>query len=403
MKIPQTASTPPKLTVIGDENTVLPGLDALVTGRAGEVLNVMRGRKIGLLTNHTGRSRDNRSSLDILRALELNVVTLFSPEHGFSGTHEGHIASSQYDDLPVHSLYGDTRRPTPEMLDGLDLLVCDLQDVGARFYTYASTLAHCLEECSRHGVAVVVLDRPNPIGGQIIEGPLIEAGLRSFIGYLDIPIRHGMTMGELAFLFQSDATLEVELHVAKVHGWKRKIHWPQTQLHWLAPSPNLPDYRSAAWYPGTCLLEFSKVSVGRGTHAPFQIVGAPWLDVSGTLRQLKSDPTFAESFVGTEISFIPTRGECSELNCQGLEFSTPDGLIPDAIVPLGLCLLSALHHVHPEAFDDDKLQLSLPLLGSSKILKLLKNGEVEAALAIASNDAEAFRARREPFLLYPRI
>ena len=376
-------------------------LDALRAGHSGEILNFLRGRKIGLLTNHTGRARDGRSTLQVLREMELHVVALFSPEHGFSGTHEGHIASSHYDTLPVHSLYGETRRPTPEMLKGIEVLVCDLQDVGARFYTYASTLAHCLEECAQHNIAVVVLDRPNPIGGEIIEGPLIDSELKSFIGYLDIPVRHGMTLGELATLFKSDAALEVELRVAGVLGWRRAMQWPQTGLEWLAPSPNLPDYQSAAWYPGICLLEFSKLSVGRGTHAPFQIIGAPWLDTERVLRALNEEPIFAADFSAQAIEFTPTRGEFSGIACKGLKFNSRDGEIPSAVVPLGLCLMSTLHQVQPQEFDEEKLQLSLPLLGARGVPQLLQNGEVQAAVEIAQSDAEVFRARREKFLLYP--
>lgn len=386
------------------ESLILPALDALrakPTAQASiEILGFLHNRKIGLLTNHTGRARDNRRTLDVLRELELNVVALFSPEHGFSGTHEGHIASSRHDTLPVHSLYGETRRPTPEMLRGIDVLVCDLQDVGARFYTYASTLAHCMEECAQHNIAVVVLDRPNPIGGEIVEGPLMDSDARSFIGYLDIPVRHGMTLGELALFFKSDAALEIDLRVAGVLGWQRKMHWPQTELEWLAPSPNLPDYKSAAWYPGTCLLEFSRLSVGRGTPAPFQTIGAPWLDATGVLRALNEEQIFVAGFSAQVIEFTPTRGEYSGEICKGLEFQTRDGEIPNAVIPLGFCLLSILHRAQPQEFDDAKLQLSLPLLGALGVLQLLQNGEVQTAVEIAQSDAEVFRARREKFLLY---
>ncbi len=388
-------------TQASGEIVVWPALDVLREGLATETLDFLRHRKIGLLTNHTGRARDGRSTLDVLRELELKVVALFSPEHGFSGTHEGHIAASQYKNLPVHSLYGETRRPTPEMLSGVEVLVCDLQDVGARFYTYASTIAHCLEECAKFNIAVVVFDRPNPVGGEIIEGPLIDEGARSFIGYMDIPVRHGMTLGELAILFQSDSANDVELRVARVFGWQRAMQWPQTGLQWLAPSPNLPNYRSAAWYAGTCLLEFSKLSVGRGTRAPFQIIGAPWLDAAGVLRALYEEPIFAENFVAEVVEFTPTRGEYSDVVCRGLEFSARDGQIPGAVIPLGLCLLSTLHRVQPEEFDAAKLQLSLPLLGANGVLQLLQNGETAAALQIAQRDAEVFRARRKKFLLYP--
>lgn len=400
MNTPQVTNQFPASNSPSDDAVVLPGLDALPAGQNDEILHFLRGRKIGLLTNHTGRARDGRSTLHSLRALNLDVVALFSPEHGFSGTEEGHIASSQYATLPVHSLYGETRKPTEEMLRGIEILVCDLQDVGARFYTYASTIAHCLEACAEAGVAVVVLDRPNPISGETIEGPLIEAELKSFIGYLDIPIRHGMTLGELALLFQSDAALDVALRVAGVLHWLREMHWPQTKLEWPVPSPNLPNYESAAWYPGTCLLEFSKLSVGRGTHAPFQIVGAPWLDAEGVLRALQEEPVFAANFVGVVLDFTPTRGEYSGVACKGLEFSSGNGETPKSIVPLGFCLLSMLHRVQPEEFDEAKLNGCLPLLGTSGVLRLLRDGEIEAALEIAETDAEIFRKRREAFLLY---
>jgi len=338
--------------------------------------------------------------LSVLRALDLNVVALFSPEHGFAGDSEGHVASSQYATLPLHSLYGTARSPSAQMLAGIEVLICDLQDVGARFYTYISTLAHCMEECAKHDIAIVVFDRPNPLGGQAIEGPLIENELRSFIGYLDIPIRHGMTMGELALLYQSDVDLNVELRVAKILNWKREIQWPQTNLEWPVPSPNLPDFQSAAWYPGTCLLEFSKLSVGRGTNAPFQIVGAPWASTKGVLPLLRDEPIFAENFVGEVLNFTPTRGEYAGELCHGLKFSTPDGAIPISIVPLGLCLLSALHRAQPDEFDEAKMQASLPLLGAEGVLPLLRDGEIKAALEIAEKDAEEFRKRRGEFLIY---
>ncbi len=382
--------------------STLPGLDALRAGYHETILHRLQGQRIGLLTNHTGRAIDGRSTLDVLRELQLDVQVLFSPEHGIEGKSEGHVKSGQTQDaLPIYSLYGATRRPTAPMLEDLDVLVCDLQDVGARFYTYATTLAYCLEECGPRGIAVVVLDRPNPIGGEIIEGPALDADKRSFVGHLDVPVRHGMTLGELAEFFIADTGLEVELHVATAPGWKRAHHWPQTGLSWLPPSPNLPDYESAAWYPSTCLLEFSKLSVGRGTDAPFQIIGAPWLNASGLLQKLQNTPHFAQVFDAEVISFTPAHALYEGELCRGLKFHLKGQNIAKVhFVPLGLALLATLHAHQPSEFDAKKLEAALRLLGSTSVLDLLSVNRLDAAQQVAVQDAHNFAARRGAFLLY---
>lgn len=369
-----------------------------MAGNDAQALAALQNRRLGLLTNHTGLTRSAVSTLSALRQLGLNVVALFSPEHGFSGKSEGHIASSTLGELPVHSLYGETRRPTAEMLQNIEVLVCDLQDVGARFYTYASTLAYCMEECAAHGVAVCVLDRPNPIGGAIVEAPLVDVTNRSFIGYLDVPIRHGLTMGELALLHKSDKQLDLELHIAQVLNWRRDMLWPETNLRWPTPSPNLPSWKSALWYPGTCLLEFSDVSVGRGTGAPFQIIGAPWFDVDGVLSALAQSPVINEYFSATPIDFTPTRGQCEGKLCHGLQFQTRNSKPETQLfVPLGLFLMSTLHVAHPQEFVIEK---NLSLLGSSSVLEHLKTGDLDAAIEICEKDSAAFTKRRREFLLY---
>jgi uncharacterized protein YbbC (DUF1343 family) len=360
---------------------------------------MLRNRRVGLVTNHTGRATDGQSSLNVLHALEVKVTALFSPEHGFSGTREGHIESGSYESLPIHSLYGDTRRPTAEMLDGIDVLVCDLQDVGARFYTYASTLAYCMEECAPLGIPVVVFDRPNPIGGETIEGPLIEPEYKSFVGHLEIPVRHGMTIGELALLHQAASKVDLEFQIAKVLGWQRDMLWPQTKLQWPVPSPNLPDWIAAAWYPGICLLEFSGVSVGRGTEAPFQIIGAPWMRPERVMDSMADWPeSVREYFRAEPIEFTPMRGEHEGVSCRGLKFTCIEQ-IPGTVVPLGASLLGSFFHTHTE-FNEEKLNKCLPLLGSSKVLSLIKNNAVNAAIEICERDATEFRAQRQPFLLY---
>jgi len=376
--------------------TCLPALDSLCLDSSKPIIGRLKNKRIGLLTNHTGRAIDGTSALDILRRLGLNVTALFSPEHGPSGTLEGKVLSSTLDDLPVYSLYGETRQPTAEMLAEIDVFICDLQDVGARFYTYSSTLALAMEACCEANVKVIVLDRPNPLGGLNVVGPMRDAQHISFVGHLDIPIIHGMTMGELALLHRADKQLDLDLEIVPVQNWQRDLLWPQLNLEWRTPSPNLPDFVSAAWYPGLCLLEFSGVSVGRGTEAPFQILGAPWMDPSKVLlpESLKS------TFDVEQIDFIPTRGKWENESCKGLRFDSENLPSPEKVVQLGMALLATLHQTHPDEFDKIQMLNALKLLGSLQVLELLINNQLEQAFAIARNDAEHFRQKRQGFLIY---
>lgn len=377
---------------------VLPGLDALRAGLEPEVLAALRDRRLGLLTNPTGAAIDGTPALDVLRELDLHVVALFSPEHGPKADREGDIESGRTEDgLPVHSLYGATRRPTAEMLSGIGVLVCDLQDVGARFYTYASTIALCLEEAAKCGVTVLILDRPNPIGGEVIDGPLVEPECRSFISYLDEPVRHGMTMGELARLFVADAKLDVDLMVARAHGWRRDMLWPETGLPWRRPSPNLPDYESAAWYPGLCLLEFSGVSVGRGTEAPFQILAAPWLDPEKLMAALPARPEIAD-IRAEAVEVTPTHAVFEGEKCRGVRFRTASG-VPQRPVVFGLAVMQALKATHAELTDELWGKANI-LVGSYAVLDALAAGEIDDVLGKLELSNAAFRARREPYLLY---
>jgi uncharacterized protein YbbC (DUF1343 family) len=390
--------------VVNLSSPVLPALDRIHQNDVAlqSLLVQCRQASLGLLTNHTGSTREGNSALEVLQAQNCRVQTLFSPEHGPQGTLEGNIESSRSEEgLPIYSLYGATRRPTAEMLDGLDIFVCDLQDVGARFYTYASTLAYAMEECATRGIKVLVLDRPNPLG-DLVEGPLLEAEHRSFVGYFDIPICHGMTMGELALWHRKHAKLDLDLEIVEVANWQRTTKWPTTQLPWRVPSPNLPDYHAAAWYPGTCLLEFSKISVGRGTVAPFQIIGAPWLESHKVLDAIQKWPAELRTMYQAEaIEFVPTRATFEGETCRGLHFSTPENdNVPSQPVALGLALLATLHATHPQEFDDAQLQKSRLLLASSRVTNILQQGDIEAAWQIARNDAQEFRTQRQPFLLY---
>ena len=256
-----------------------PGIEVLLA----DSIHLVRGLRAGLVTNHTGIDRQGVSTIDLLHGdARLELVALYSPEHGIRGEAEaGELVDSGTDPrtgLPIHSLYGATRKPTPEMLEGVEVLLFDIQDIGARYYTYVYTMALAMEAAGEAGIPFVVLDRPNPIGGIEVQGNVLDPPFASFVGMYAIPMRHGMTPGELARLFQGEFGVDVELRVAPLSGWSRGDWFPDTGLPWVAPSPNMPSVESARHYPGTCLFEGTNLSVGRGTPIAFQQIGAPWLD-----------------------------------------------------------------------------------------------------------------------------
>ena len=258
---------------------VRPGVDVLLS----DSLHLVRGRRVGLVTNHTGRDADGRPTIDRLAEHpDVDLVALYSPEHGIRGTEEaGARIDSSVDEatgLPVHSLYGRTLRPTPEMLEGVEVLVFDMQDIGARYYTYVSTMAYAMEAAGDAGIPFVVLDRPNPIRGDVVQGNVLDTAYSTFVGLYPVPMRHGMTPGELARMYAGEFGVEATLHVVPADGWRRDVTYDRTGLPWVPPSPNMPTLESALAYPGTCLFEGTPLSVGRGTDHAFQWVGAPWLD-----------------------------------------------------------------------------------------------------------------------------
>ncbi len=262
---------------------VLTGIDVL----ARERFKQLAGMRVGLVTNQTVRDRAGHSTIDILyKAPNVKLVALFSPEHGIRGTADEKVSDSKDEQtgLPIYSLYGETRRPTPEQLKDLDALVFDIQDVGTRFYTYISTLGYVIEEAAKAGRLVFVLDRPNPIGGLEIEGPVADADKLSFTAYHSIPVRHGMTIGELAQLFNQQRQLGCDLRIIKMEGWRRAMWFDETNLLWVNPSPNMRSLTEATLYPGVGLLETTNISVGRGTDTPFEVVGAPWIDGQPLLK-----------------------------------------------------------------------------------------------------------------------
>ena len=257
---------------------IRPGIEVLLE----DSIHLVAGRRVGLITNQTGVDASGRSSIDrIYEHPSVELVALFAPEHGIRGTADpGETVEDNVDvatGLPIHSLYGAVRSPTPEMLDGIDVLLMDYQDIGARYWTYVSTMTLAMEAAAKQGIAVVVLDRPNPVGGAV-QGNVLDPAFATFVGRYPMAMRHGMTLGELARYYQGEMGIGGELHIAPVEGWRRDIPFTETGLPWIRPSPNMPDIQSATHYPGTCLFEGTVLSVARGTGAPFQQIGAPWLD-----------------------------------------------------------------------------------------------------------------------------
>ena len=257
---------------------IRPGIEVLLK----DSIHLVAGRRVGLITNQTGVDSSGRSSIDrIHEHPDVDLVALFAPEHGIRGTADpGATIADDVDvetGVPIHSLYGAVLSPTPEMLDGIDVLLVDYQDIGARYWTYVSTMTLAMESAAEQGIPVVVLDRPNPIGGAV-QGNVLDPAFATFVGRYPLAMRHGMTLGELARYYRGEVGIGVELRVAPVDGWRRDMPFAETGLPWIQPSPNMPDVESATHYPGTCLFEGTVLSVARGTAAPFQQIGAPWLD-----------------------------------------------------------------------------------------------------------------------------
>lgn len=324
------------------------GLDVLLEDDA----RLLHGKRVGLITNMTGVDRELRSSVDLLARLPgVELVALFGPEHGVRGDAQAgdHVGDARdaATGLPVYSLYGEHREPSAQMLQGIDVLVFDIQDVGARFYTYPYTLAHALGAAKRAGIAVVVLDRPNPIGGVLVEGPVLEPAQASFIGLYPIPIRHGMTIGELAGLFNTEFGIGAALQVVRMQGWRRDAAEPGNMLPWVPPSPNMPTPETALVYPGTALLEGTNLSEGRGTTRPFEIVGAPWIDATALAARMNALELPGVRFRPTW--FTPSFSKHAGVACAGVQLHVIDR---SAFRPVrtGLALVATLQAMYPDMF-----------------------------------------------------
>ncbi len=374
---------------------VLPGIDVLT--RDG--FAALKGKRVGLVTNHTGRSVTGATTIDLLhKAPGVQLMALFSPEHGIRGILDESVPSSRDErtGLPIHSLYGETRRPTDAMLSGLDTLVVDLQDIGARFYTYMATMGYVMEEAAKRQIDVVVLDRPNPINGWQIEGPAADDSLAGFIAYLPaMPIRHGMTLGELARLFNEEKKIGARVTVVPAANWRRDFWYDQTEIPWVNPSPNMRNLNQATLYPGIGAIEYSNVSVGRGTDQPFEQIGAPWIDGRALASALNARGLAGVRFY--PVTFTPTSSKYVTEVCQGV-FMVITNRTTLQPVRLGLEVAGALWRLFGERY---KMENTERLFGSRQILERVKAGEDPARVAAGWAAAEArWRQRRAPYLLY---
>ena len=373
---------------------VMTGIDVLE--RDG--FKQLAGMKIGLVTNHTGRNREGRQTIDVLyKAQNVKLVALFAPEHGIRGVADEKISDSKDEatGLPIYSLYGETRRPKPEQLKDLDALVFDIQDIGARFYTYISTLGYLLEEAAKTKLPVFVLDRPNPIGGLEVEGPIADGDKLSFTSYERIPTRHGLTIGELGELFNRQRKIGADLRVIKMEGWRRAMWFDETNLTWINPSPNMRSLTEATLYPGVGLLETTNVSVGRGTDTPFEIVGAPWIQGDKLADYLNQRSIPGVRFV--PVRFTPKAAVFKDEQCGGVNIIITDRASFRPL-PAGIEIALALRKFYP---NDWKVDSYLRLLVNSDTLERIKRGEPARDIVASWNTAlQEFRRAREQVLLY---
>lgn len=373
---------------------VLIGIDVL----ARDGFKQLAGMRVGLVTNQTGRDRSGRSTIDVLyKAPGVRLVALFSPEHGLRGAADEKVSDSKDEltGLPIYSLYGETRRPRPEQLQDLDAIVFDIQDIGTRFYTYISTLGYVMEEAAKAQRPVFVLDRPNPIGGLEVEGPVADTDKLSFTAYHAIPVRHGMTIGELAQLFNQERNLGCDLKVVEMEGWKRAMWLDETNLLWVNPSPNMRSLTEATLYPGIGLLETTNVSVGRGTDTPFELVGAPWIDGQELASYLNGQNIVGVRFV--PLRFTPASSVFKGEQCGGINVIIADrGRFRPVFS--GLAIAFALRRLYPSQWKVDNY---IRLLVNSDTLERLKRGDSTGDIARSwAAQLEDFKRKRARVLIY---
>jgi uncharacterized protein YbbC (DUF1343 family) len=387
-------------------SSVRTGLDQLLARPS-----VLHGLKLGLVANPASVTRSLEPAAIALRSARgLRLRALFGPEHGVWADAQDLVEVKDSRDartrLPVHSLYGRTRVPTAEMLAGLDAVVFDMQDVGARYYTFAYTLLHVLEACAHEGRRVVVLDRPNPLGGALVEGNILDPSFASFVGLHPLPVRHGLTLGELALLFREERGLDVDLTVIRMKGWRRAMHFEETGLPWVMPSPNMPTVDTAFVYPGGCLVEGTNLSEGRGTTRPFELVGAPYIvahDYAAELNRLKLPGVLFRSCV-----FRPTFQKHAGASCGGVQIHVLDRSEFEPVT-VGVAMVKVAYDMYTENFrwkeppyeyvyDRNPFDV---IAGTARVREAIEQGTtVEAIVDSWQDSLKKFMKVREQYLLY---
>lgn len=382
---------------------VLPGVDVFFNeGHANE----WKGKRIGLLTNHTGIDSQLHSTIDRFSE-SLTIGALFSPEHGLKGQNYAwdFVSHGEESGIPVYSLHGETRRPKPEMLKNLDVIIYDIQCTGVRAYTYPTTLFYMMEEAAKQGIEVIVLDRPNPINGLIVDGPMLEEKWRSYIGYINIPYCHGMTIGELAKFFNEEYKVGCKLRVVPMKGWKRGMSYRDTGLAWIPPSPNVPEPDTPMFCPSTGILgELSILNIGIGFTLPFKIVGAPWIDSKSFAEKLNGQKLPGVFF--QPYAFRPFWGLYKGLDCQGILIQITDAKIYKPL-SVQFLILGMLKSLYPQEFtkrlaDSGQKDLFHKANGTEKVYEVLLKEKYPAWKLIELHKAErdAFLEKRRQYLIY---
>jgi uncharacterized protein YbbC (DUF1343 family) len=378
----------------GRAGRVQTGLDVL----EAEKFAPLRGKHVGLITNHTGLDYQERTTINVLaHAPGVQVVALFSPEHGIAGHSDEKLSSSKdaSTGLPIFSLYGDHLRPTDEMLQGIDALVFDVQDAGVRFYTYTTTMAYCMEEAAKRKISFFVLDRPNPLNGDIVEGPMLDSEKTSFVGYYPLPVRYGLTIGELAQFYNTENRINADLHVIAMKNWHRNYFFESTGLKWIPPSPNLRTLKGSLLYPGLEILQNAGVSVGRGTEAPFEEFGAPWINGEEMAAALNAKGLPGVHFANQP--FIPVSGLYAGQHCGGVGVRVTDRAALRSM-RIGLEIAASLHKKYPDHFDVTKIVF---LAGNDSTIQGLQTGvPVNEIIASWAKDLAAYDATRRRYFLY---
>lgn len=391
------------------EAKVKVGIDVLMQS---DYAKLLKGKRIGLITNQTAIGSGFRSTVDILKAnaaaKEYQLIALFAPEHGINGAAYAFQTVEQAkdaDNLPIYSLYGDTKRPTDEMLKNINMLIFDIQDIGSRSYTYISTMFYAMEEAAKRGIAFVVLDRPNPINGMTVDGPMLEETWRSTIGYINVPYCHGMTVGELARYFNTEYKIDCKLDVVPMKGWKRSMSFRDTGLPWIPTSPYIPEMDTPLYYPATGILgELHFVNIGIGYTLPFKVVGAPWINAEQLAEKLNS-----QKFPGVYFQpfyYKPIYGRYAKLDCQGVLISVTN---PSQFKPMSTqyLILGMLKSLYPEKFEDaiksakKHKDTICKLSGDENVLKLITQEKniIWKLCALQQKGREEFMKKRQKALI----